>query len=276
MDIEELTTSQIILLALLVSFVTSIATGIVTVSLLAQAPPVVTQTVNRIVEHTVETVVPQESGGTQVVKETTVVVKEDDLITDSVSKSLGKTGRVFAGTSTSTPVAALATQISGNILITDSNFVDREHLVARGNSFDVFVVSQRFPDVGIAVLVPKATSTTLGEPFRVADIATLKLGQTVIALVSVASERVAIGALSARFPFIDVAVDQKNSVSVKAVDTNIADTLVPGTPLINIYGDLLGISTGAVKAASGTGAFVSASDIVSLLAPPRATSTPTN
>ena len=183
MDIEELTTSQIILLALLVSFVTSIATGIVTVSLLAQAPPAVTQTVNRIVEHTVETVVPKDSGGTQVVKETTVVVKEDDLVTDSVSKSLGKTGRVFSGTATSTSVAALATKISGNVLITDANFVDCEHLVAIGNSLDIFVVSERFPEIGIAVLVPKSASTTLADPFRVADASSAKLGQTVIALV---------------------------------------------------------------------------------------------
>src|SRR4029077_18213268 len=54
MDIEKLTKSQIVLLTLLVSFVTSIATGIVTVSLMDQAPPAIAQSVSRIVEHTVE------------------------------------------------------------------------------------------------------------------------------------------------------------------------------------------------------------------------------
>ena len=58
MNLEQLTKHQIVLLTLLVSFVTSIATGIVTVSLMDQAPAGVTRVVNQIVEHTVEKVIP--------------------------------------------------------------------------------------------------------------------------------------------------------------------------------------------------------------------------
>lgn len=58
MDIKELNKSQLILLAVLLSFVTSIATGITTVTLMQQAPSSVTVPINRIVRETVEKVVP--------------------------------------------------------------------------------------------------------------------------------------------------------------------------------------------------------------------------
>ena len=93
MDVEHLTKHQIVLLTLLVSFVTSIATGIVTVSLMDQAPPSVTRTINQIVERTVEKVVPaavtsasQGAAAAMVTKETTVVVKNDDLVAQSIAK----------------------------------------------------------------------------------------------------------------------------------------------------------------------------------------------
>ena len=55
---EHLTKQQIILLTLLVSFVTSIATGIVTVSLINQAPANTTNTIERVIENTVAAALP--------------------------------------------------------------------------------------------------------------------------------------------------------------------------------------------------------------------------
>ena len=54
MDIKDLNKSQLILLAVLLSFVTSIATGITTVTLMQQAPTSFTAPVNRIIQQTVE------------------------------------------------------------------------------------------------------------------------------------------------------------------------------------------------------------------------------
>jgi hypothetical protein len=58
MDIKDLNKPQLILLAILLSFVTSIATGITTVTLMDQAPASVTIPINRIIRQTVEKVVP--------------------------------------------------------------------------------------------------------------------------------------------------------------------------------------------------------------------------
>ena len=62
MDIKELNKTQLILLAILLSFVTSIATGITTVTLMQQAPASFTVPITRIVRETVEKIVPVESG----------------------------------------------------------------------------------------------------------------------------------------------------------------------------------------------------------------------
>jgi len=83
---EELTKTQIILLTLLISFITSIATGIVTVSLLDQAPLGVTQTINRVIERTVEKVVPGQEA-TVITRETTVIIREENLIVEAVDRN---------------------------------------------------------------------------------------------------------------------------------------------------------------------------------------------
>ena len=59
MDIKDLTKTQLILLAVLLSFVTSIATGITTVTLMQQAPNAVTVPITQIVRETVETIAPK-------------------------------------------------------------------------------------------------------------------------------------------------------------------------------------------------------------------------
>lgn len=80
---ENLTKQQIVLLTLFVSFVTSMATGIFTVSLMDQAPQGVTQTINRVVERTVERVVPAETAPATVIKS----IPYEDTIAIATQKS---------------------------------------------------------------------------------------------------------------------------------------------------------------------------------------------
>src|SRR3989338_1405776 len=92
---EGLNKQQLILLALLVSFVTSVATGIVTVSLMDQAPQGITQTISRVVEKTIERVVtePQNQSASVITKET-IVVKADDLVIEAIQKNLTSVVRI--------------------------------------------------------------------------------------------------------------------------------------------------------------------------------------
>ena len=83
MDIKELNKTQLILLAVLLSFVTSIATGITTVTLMQQAPASFTTPVNRVVQQTIEKI--QQVEGKTVTQ--TVVVKEEDLVVDAIAKN---------------------------------------------------------------------------------------------------------------------------------------------------------------------------------------------
>lgn len=62
MDIKELDKKQLILLTLLITFVVSIATGIVTVSLMQKAPKNVPQIVNNVIQRTIEKVSTVETG----------------------------------------------------------------------------------------------------------------------------------------------------------------------------------------------------------------------
>lgn len=277
MDIEELNKFQLVLLTLLVSFVTSIATGIVTVTLLAEAPAAVTQTINQVVERTIETIVPKDILKPGSVKETTIVVKEDDLITSSIQASLGKTGRVYGGTATTSPVVGLAAQIGATLLITDSSIVDKDHLVSIGGATQVFSVTQRFPDLGIAILSLKG-DVKLSDGFKIADVGAQKLGGTIIALVSVTQERVAIGAVASRGVFAEVAPSKDVApIPIRAIDTNISAGLVPGTPLVNIFGDLIGVTTSVTLSTRGSGSFIATSDVLALMkATSQATSTPRN
>jgi len=83
MDIKDLNKSQLILLAVLLSFVTSIATGITTVTLMQQAPSSFTAPINRVVQQTIEKI--QQVEGKTITQ--TVVVKEEDLVVDAIAKN---------------------------------------------------------------------------------------------------------------------------------------------------------------------------------------------
>jgi hypothetical protein len=263
MEIEELTKSQIILLVLLVSFVTSIATGIVTVSLLAQTPPAITQTINRVVERTVETVVPSQNQSASVVtKETTVVVKEDDVIAQSISNGFGGVARIYEGIATSSPIIALGAVTGNGTIVTDLSQVSKEHTVSVNGEFYRYVVSAKIPELGIAFMVATGTAPTVAA-FKGVDVSSIKLGQTMIGLYGARSNRVAMSVASSVADLKEVKAGDE-AIQAHVIETTITETITAGTPLINIFGDLVGISTG-VSRTDGKGSFISFGDVTAIL-----------
>lgn len=270
MQMEDLTKTQIVLLTLLVSFVTSIATGIVTVSLVDRAPSGLTQTIHRVVERTVEKVTPEivDRPGT-ITKETTVVVKEDDLITGSIEKngrSLVRIRRAGEGTSEAGAEAfvGLGVILPGGIIATDAS------LLAPGASYvarldDGMSIALKRLDTpkgfSTALLAVSADASTSAQSIAAraatfADMGALKLGQTVITLSGRERTTVGIGIVAGLEYNLPPGVsDPKEEEVLSVIGTTISgQESAPGSPLINIFGELVGI---AVRDASGKEEYIS-------------------
>ncbi|MEX0917181.1 MAG: S1C family serine protease [Candidatus Paceibacterota bacterium] len=273
MDIEELTKAQIVLLTLLVSFVTSIATGIVTVTLLEEAPPELTRTINRVVERTVERVVPSESQGAAAVttKEVVTVVKEEDLITDSIGKNAASLVRIYA----------LDAQRERGIFLGLGFFVSKDGVIATDSSLisiartyivtidsgDEFraegVADEKTALLHVRQTVPEGEGPKTFTPVTFADLSSLKLGQSVISLSGKERTNIAV-AVIAGMETEEVVVpianeDQEEGgpterrvTKLSHVETTIEPQGVfPGSPLVNIFGEVIGMHTAELAKETG-------------------------
>jgi len=250
MSLEELTKTQFIHLVLLITFVTSIATGIVTTSLLNKAPTEVTQTINRVVERTVERVVPdpEQLGASVITKETTVVVKEEDLITTSIAEvapsvvRLYKVSDIDAGTSTDTFVGLGFFVDSKGSTVTDSSLVRDDQLyrmvLSDGSEYQSSI-SERHGKV--SVIVPDAGLdegvTTKAVTF--ADDSSVQLGQTVVSLSGKERTNVSVGIVSSIVTDTDEETGKSYTDTIEST-VNITQAYY-GSPLINMFGEVEGI-----------------------------------
>ncbi|MES2214268.1 MAG: serine protease [Patescibacteria group bacterium] len=246
---EELTKTQMVLLTLLVSFVTSIATGIITVSLLAQAPASVTQTINRVVEHTIEKVAPASPSTNTTVKEVTVV-KEEDAIISSIDKSAQAVVRIKS------PLADDGSQsfYALGVLISKDGLVvsDKRNLILNGTYSITLADGTTLPATVSAISEDDNLTLFRIKPdpahvnsfkFITFSPNELKLGQTIIAVEGRDKNTVGIGrvlSISSR-----TEKDAKgNDLKVPyTVDTDIGSGEIQGSPLFNLSGELVGIKT---------------------------------
>lgn len=252
MNIEELSKSQLILLTILVNFVTSVATGILTVSLLDHAPAFVTQTVNRVVERTIETVA--QAAPAAIIQ--APAPSNQDLVTAAIGADAARAVAIYsAETGTSTPAIAIGTYLSKSRAIATAaqdalpkealiEFPDGSHIPAslahQGDGITIYGFSDdaALPKISSPVLVAASN---------------LRLGETALAI---SAEGAAATGIVAR-------------VSAKGIYTTLPD-IGAGSAAVDLSGNLIGIGAGATP-----GFLISADKITALLTATSTTATST-
>lgn len=248
MNIEHLSKSQLLLLTLLVSFVTSTATGVLTVSLLEETPQTVTQTVNRVVERTIERVEQSEQGAAVVTRETTVVVKEEDILGDSVQAHATRVVELHVGTTTTAAMASGLFLPTKGLIVSGTDGIKEGGLLVK--FADGTIVSGEVSDStenGLAIITPvlsgdqKLPSVT-GYEFLTEGV---RRGQSVAALT--ARGAVESGIISL--------------VDGGKIETNLSQSQLPyGAAAISTLGDIIGMHVTVTEQAGAQ--FVSAAEIV--------------
>ena len=253
MDIEKLTKQQIILVTLLVSFVTSIATGIVTVALMDQAPPGVTQTINRVVERTVEKVVtpPTTGNSAAVITRETVIVKEDDQVTEAIEKNKNSVVRIY--TDNNDPddriFVGLGTIVSKDgLIVTGEVFADargRYIVTVDGTNFyKVAVLPQKDDHQLYFLRVNQKTEAPIEfVPVTLGNSSTLKLGQAIITIGGVNRNSVATGIISSLVDNNPVGTSTPEIIGLSSTVSS-AETLAGG-PMFNLSGEMIGLRVSA-------------------------------
>lgn len=266
MDIENLNKMQIVLLTLLVSFVTSIATGIVTVTLMDQAPPVVTQTIHKVVEKTVENVAPKSQVAT--VNKEVVIVKEQNIIADVVEKNTKSIVRISRKSEIGSSFVNLGVVIDkAGLIVTSAENIDKNKnyfMTLDGEKIDLEILKI---DSEIAYLKTITPEGSIFKPiFKVADFVTadsLKLGQSVVMLGGLKSAEVFTGIISGLIQeeVVKETKDVKDSIAtdtkkedivvenkdiekyLSVIKTNLQSVnIVAGAPLLNLEGKVIGLN----------------------------------
>jgi len=252
---ESLTKTQIVLLVLLVSFVTSLATGIVTVTLVNQAPQPITHTISKVVEK----MVPKEV----LVKEKTVIFSsEENLVKIIKEASLAVVG-VMVGTTKDLTATTTNEEIrkkltpsgSGFFVSKDGIVLTNKHIVgdetleyvvitSDGKTYPAAVIS-RSSSQDVAVLKVEGNNFNF---IPLGNSKNINVGQTAIALGSDSGEfqnTVSVGVVSGlnkTAAALNSFSGLEDLVALIQIDAA-ANPGNSGGPLVDLNGRAIGINT---------------------------------
>lgn len=244
-----LNTQQIVLLCLLVSFVTSIATGITVVSLTNQSSEPVTRTINRVVERTIERVVEPEEEQTKnntvatperIVE--TVVVNQEDLTIDAVSKNSKSLVRIHVDNRNEIgDFVTLGIVSSSDSIVVDKNMISKNgKYFAKTNLGDLPVeIIEHSEDTSFAMLKLKNGVSGL-EPATFSNSNSLQLAQTVISLSGASDNSVSAGIIN-KIDAVEKTEGDNVSTEVEKIYAGVdANNVLVGSILLNLKGSIIG------------------------------------
>ncbi len=258
MNIEELTKSQIFLLTILTSFVTSMATGIVAVALMDQAPTTITQSVSRIIQTSVQPDSPDKNS--QPVAAAVAVPLKAEMPEPQKQPSISEIVQSFVPSIVRLYDAGSGGAFVGFGVVMDAQGTIMADVESLGGRPSVNVVlpdgtklkaSAILRDVqhGLVFLSGVSSSSTPPQyaPARSSEAVSV-IGQEVIAVFGKESTRIASGLI--------VAISDG---ATPALSTDLNAALIErGTPLIDRAGAFVGLSTSVSRAVEGA-AFIPAS-----------------
>jgi len=269
---EDLNKNQIVLLTVLISFVTSIATGIMTSSLLQEAPIEVTRTINRIVEKTIETITPTIITTPRQKEVTTVVVKEEDLIVESINKNVKSILRIeekdgLTGTISLYGIGLVVTK--EGLIVADRQTISSSSaynaIMSDGTKIELTPIGV---DKQTNFILFKSKLNATDKPYTFVPTAFAeaepKLGQTLISVGGGVSNAVAIGR-TVSLILKDSTVGTTTTKYLSNIETDLSTKdLLSGSPLFNLSGDVVGMKISAETSKTFTPSSLIIKDINSL------------
>jgi hypothetical protein len=248
---EQLNKTQLVLLALLVSFVSSIATGIVMIKLTENSPQPITQTINRVIEKTIERVAPERS--TSIV---TKIIKEEELIVAAIEKNNGSVVKIKTDVDLekNNPGTLLGYGFvfsgSERLVVTDLSIVldaDIPYVAELPDGSNVRLEREYASQSGIAVMKMIFAVTDKAQLFPELTLSSdgaIKVGQTVIGLADSVSTGLISGVIFEKDNGVATTTGSAEiyKTHISAIKTNITTVKETGWLLVNLEGNIVGVA----------------------------------